>query len=119
MVQLKAQKPELGFTLPAAGHIVGSDNFVIPRFARHRTNAEKLINYYYDPDVMAQVEDWVNYISPVVGSREVLLKSDPDVANNELIFPTATTLDRAHTFRGFTAKEDKTLNAAFTKLIAS
>ena len=60
----------------------------------------------------------MNYITPVAGSREALLKSDPDVANNELIFPTKTTLDQAHTFRGFTAKEDNTLNAAFTKLIA-
>lgn len=117
MVQLKAENPDLGFTLPSVGHIVWSDNLVIPRYARHRTNAEKLINYYYDPDVMAQVEAWVNYISPVVGSREALLKSDPDTANNELIFPSQDTLARARTFRGFTAEEDKALNAAFARLI--
>ena len=117
MVQLQAENPDLGFTLPSTGHIVWSDNFVIPRYARHRTNAEKLINYYYDPNVMARVEDWVNYISPVVGSREALLKSDPAVANNELIFPSPDILARSHPFRGFTAVEDKTLNAAFSKLI--
>ncbi len=94
-----------------------SDNFVIPRFARHRTNAEKLINYYYSPTVMAQVEDWVNYISPVTGSREVLLESDPSIAKNELIFPSDAVLDRARAFRGFTAREDTVLNAAFEKLI--
>ena len=117
MVQLQAQNPDLGFTLPTAGHIVWSDNFVIPRYARHRTNAEKLIDYYYTPSVMARVEDWVNYISPVTGSREVLLKSDPSIAKNELIFPSDAVLARAHTFRGFTAGEDTQLNAAFEKLI--
>lgn len=117
MVQLQAQNPDLGFALPSAGHIVWSDNFVIPRYARHRTNAEKLIDYYYTPTVMAEVEDWVNYISPVTGSREVLLKSDPTIAKNELIFPSDAVLARARTFRGFTANEDKVLNAAFEKLI--
>jgi spermidine/putrescine transport system substrate-binding protein len=117
MVQLQAENPDLGFTLPSAGHIIWSDNFVIPRYARHRTNAETLINFYYDPKVMAQVEDWVNYISPVVGSREALLKSDPAVAKNELIFPSSAILARSHPFRGFTAEEDQTLNAAFNKLI--
>jgi len=119
MVQLQADNPDLGFTLPGAGHIVWSDNFVIPQFARHRTNAERLIDYYYDPAVMAQVEDWVNYISPVAGSREALLKSDPGVAKNPLIFPSDAVLARAHTFRGFTADEDKALNAAFQELTQS
>jgi spermidine/putrescine transport system substrate-binding protein len=119
MVQLQAQNPDLGFTLPSAGHLVWSDNFVIPRYARHRTNAEKLIDFYYDPAVMAKVEDWVNYISPVVGSREALLKSDPSVANNPLIFPSDAVLARARTFRGFTADEDKALNAAFLKVTRS
>jgi spermidine/putrescine transport system substrate-binding protein len=37
-----------------------SDNFVIPNKAKHKKNAETLINYYYSPEVMAQVEDYVN-----------------------------------------------------------
>jgi spermidine/putrescine transport system substrate-binding protein len=119
MVQLEVQYPNLTFVLPSAGHIVWSDNFVIPKYARHRTNAEKLINFYYDPEVMAQVEAWVNYISPVVGSREVLLESDPAIAENELIFPSGETRERSHSFRGFTAEEDETLNAAFSELIES
>ena len=117
MVQLQAENPDLGFALPTAGHIVWSDNFVIPRYARHRTNAERLIDYFYRPTVMAEVEDWVNYISPVNGSREALLKSDPSIAKNELIFPSDAVLARASTFRGFTATEDKVLNADFEKLI--
>jgi spermidine/putrescine transport system substrate-binding protein len=117
MVQLQADHPNLGFTLPSVGHIVWSDNFVIPRYARHRTNAEKLINYYYDPEVMADVESWVNYISPVVGTQKALLESDPETANNELIFPSEQTLGRSHIFRGFTAKEDMELNAAFARLV--
>ena len=35
---------------------------VIPNVAQHRENAHKLINYYYDPKVAAQVTATVQYI---------------------------------------------------------
>jgi spermidine/putrescine transport system substrate-binding protein len=37
--------------------------------------------------VAAKLAAWVNYISPVAGAKEILAESDPDIANNELIFP--------------------------------
>ena len=118
IVQLQADNPNLGYTLPAAGHVIWSDNFVIPIKARHKKNAEKIINYYYAPAAMAAVEDYVNYISPVTGSKEELLKTDPDVANNTLIFPTAAILANAHVFRGLTADEETRYNKAFQQLIS-
>jgi spermidine/putrescine transport system substrate-binding protein len=116
IVQLQADNPDLGYSLPPAGHVVWSDNLVIPIRARHKKNAERLINYFYTPDAMAAVEDYVNYISPVAGSKEVLVTSDPDVANNELIFPTAEILARAHIFRGLTAAEESRYGKAFAQL---
>jgi len=117
VVQLQADNPSLGYTLPATGHMIWSDNFVIPNKAKHKTNAEKLIDYYYDPSVMADVEDYVNYIPPVVGSKAILLKKDPEVAKNQLIFPSAATLDKAHVFRGLTAAEETKYNKSFQNLV--
>jgi spermidine/putrescine transport system substrate-binding protein len=119
IVQLQADNPALGYSLPPAGHVIWSDNFVIPIQARHKQNAERLINYYYSPATMAAVEDYVNYISPVNGSKAALLKSDPDVANNVLIFPTPEVLARAHVFRGLTAAEETKYNQAFQQLVGS
>jgi spermidine/putrescine transport system substrate-binding protein len=119
IVQLQVDNPDLGYSLPAKGHVVWSDNFVIPIKARHKKNAELVINYYYSADAMASVEDYVNYISPVTGSKEVLVKTDPDVANNILIFPTPEVLARAHVFRGLTAQEETKYNKAFQQLIAT
>ena len=65
-----------------------------------------LINYYYDPAVMAQVEASVNYIPPVQGTKEALVKTDPETADNPLIFPSQDVLSRAHVFRGLTAAEE-------------
>jgi spermidine/putrescine transport system substrate-binding protein len=117
VVQLKADNPKLGYVLPETGHMIWSDNFVIPNKAKHKKNAEVLINYYYDPAVMAKVEDYVNYISPVAGAKEVLLKEDPAVAENQLIFPSQATLAKSHVFRGLSAEEETKYNRAFQSLV--
>jgi len=117
VVQLQADNPSLGYALPATGHMLWSDNFVVPNAARHKTNAEKLINYYYDPAVMAKVEDYVNYISPVTGTKQALLSVDPSVADNPLIFPSAQIMARSHVFRGLSQDEETGYNRAFQALI--
>jgi spermidine/putrescine transport system substrate-binding protein len=116
VVQLKADNPSLGYVLPSTGHMIWSDNFVIPNKAQHKKNAELLINYYYDPKVMATVVDYVNYISVVKGAKEILVKSDPTVADNSLIFPSDAVLAKAHVFRGLTEAEETKYNKAFQAL---
>lgn len=117
VVQLKADNPSLGYALPQKGFMVWSDNFVIPNLAKHKKNAETLINYYYDPAVMAQVVDYVNYVSPVKGSKAVLVKTDPAVAANPLIFPSTEVLARSRIFRGLTAAEETRYNRAFQTIV--
>ncbi|MFC7489808.1 MULTISPECIES: ABC transporter substrate-binding protein [unclassified Knoellia] len=116
VASLGLDAPELGLTLPAAGYMLWSDNFVIPAMAKHKTNAEKLINYYYDPAVMGEVEAWVNYISPVAGTKEAVVAIDASLAENELIFPSAQTLSKAKKFRDLSAEEESTFTRQFTDL---
>jgi len=117
IVQLKADNPSLGYALPEKGFMIWSDNLLIPNLAKHKKNAETLINYYYDPKVMAKVVDYVNYVSPVKGTKEILLKTDPAVASNQLILPTADTLTRSHIFRGLTADEETRYNRKFEQIV--
>ena len=117
IVQLKADNPSLGYALPEKGFMIWSDNLLIPNLAKHKKNAETLINYYYDPKVMAKVVDYVNYVSPVKGTKEILLTTDPAVASNQLILPTADTLTRSHIFRGLTADEETRYNRKFEQIV--
>jgi spermidine/putrescine transport system substrate-binding protein len=117
VVQLKADNPNLGYALPAKGYMAWSDNFVIPNMAKHKKNAETVINYYYDPVVMAKVVDYVNYVSPVKGSKALLIKSDPAVASNPLIFPSPEVLARAKIFRGLSAAEETRYNRKFQAIV--
>ena len=119
VVQLQADNPALGYVLPTTGHMLWSDNFVIPNHAKHKKNAEKLINYYYDPKVMATVEDYVNYIAPVKGAKEALAASDPKIAKNPLIFPSADVLATSHVFKGLTEEQETAYNKKFQALIGA
>ena len=71
--------------------MIWTDNMLIPK-GGNVYGASVLMNWYYDPKIAAEVEDYVNYICPVVGADKVLLKTDPAVAKNPLIFPTQAML---------------------------
>src|SRR5699024_6963007 len=56
------------FALPDSGGTLWSDNLMVPIGSPHKKNAETLMDYYYQPEVAAEVAAWVNYISPVQGA---------------------------------------------------
>jgi spermidine/putrescine transport system substrate-binding protein len=95
MVQLQADHPHLKWNLPDSGGMIWTDNMLIPKGGDIFT-ASTCMNYFYEPKVAAEVEDYVNYICPVVGADAVLRKTDPTVAKNTLIFPTQEMLSHAH-----------------------
>jgi spermidine/putrescine transport system substrate-binding protein len=106
-----------GFALPDSGGTLWSDNFLIPSTATNKAGAEALIDYYYRPDVAAQVAAWVNYMCPVNGAQEILARTDPDLAKSEWIFPTEKLLSQAQVFRDFTPQEEMEYTEAFGRVV--
>lgn len=105
------------FAIPEAGGTLWSDNFVIPIGSAKKANAEKLIDYYYQPEVAAEVATWVTYVTPVVGAKEAAVAIDPALADNQLIFPDASTLSTVKIFRSLSPAEEQKYQAAFQKVI--
>lgn len=105
------------FALPEAGGTLWNDNFVIPIGSQKKSAAEELINYYYQPEVAAEVAAWVNYITPVVGAKEAMQAIDPSVADNQLIFPDEKTLANTKVFRTLTGAEESKFGAAFQAVL--
>jgi spermidine/putrescine transport system substrate-binding protein len=95
MVQLQADHPGLKWSLPDTGGMIWTDNMLIPHGGDVFT-ASTYMNFVYDPKIAAEIEDYVNYICPVVGADKVLEHTDPSVAHNVLIFPTQKMLANAH-----------------------
>ncbi len=105
------------FIIPEGGGTLWNDNFLIPIGSPRKANAEALINYYYDPAVAAEVAAWVNYITPVVGAKEAMVEIDPELAENQLIFPDEETLSTVKVFRSLTGAEEQTFGAAFQSVL--
>jgi spermidine/putrescine transport system substrate-binding protein len=89
-VQLQADNPNLEWRMPTEGCMLWSEDMVIPIGAPNPTAAEAFMNFVYEPEVQANIAEYVNYVTPVEGVKEVLAKRDPELANNQLIFPSAS-----------------------------
>ena len=87
-IQAQADNPNIDYVQPEQGCLLWSDNMSIPVGAPNAPAAYAFMDYVYEPKNMAQIVEWVNYISPVEGVRPILEKQDPALADNELIFPT-------------------------------
>jgi spermidine/putrescine transport system substrate-binding protein len=64
------------------------DQMVIPVGAPNTAAALAFMNYAYEPQVAANITDYVQYVTPVNGVRPILEKTDPEVASDPKIFPT-------------------------------
>jgi spermidine/putrescine transport system substrate-binding protein len=112
LVQLQADNPDLQFIYPKEGAMLFTDNMMMPKHAAHPYGAEVLMNYYYEPEVAAKVAAYVNYLTPVEGAQEILLKTDPDIANNPLIFPPDDVRKRLHAYPALSPVDERTMQSA-------
>jgi len=106
-----------GFVVPDTGSTISSDSFVVPMGSAHKKNAEALINYYYDPVNAAELAAYVNYVTPVVGAKEEMLKTDPALAENPLIFPSEEFLSNVFAFRALTGQEEQRFATAWQNVL--
>jgi spermidine/putrescine transport system substrate-binding protein len=97
VVQLTQDNPNLEWQLADSGGMIWTDNMLIPTGGDVFT-ASTFMNFVYDPKIAAQIAAYVNYVSPVKGAKRELVKIDPELGNNSLIFPDAATLEKVKIF---------------------
>jgi spermidine/putrescine transport system substrate-binding protein len=108
------------FVLPESGGTIWSDNMMIPITSRHRRNAERFMDYYYQPAVAAQVAAFVNYVCPVQGAQAEMEKIDPELAKSPYIFPSASFLAKsAKGFRALSPAEDAEYSDLWAKVLGN
>ena len=103
------------FAIPESGGTISGDNFIIPTPVGPdaKLNAEKLINYYYEPAVAAEVAAYVNYVCPVKGAQAEMEKIAPELAASTYIFPDDAMSAKLNVFRSLTPTEETTWAEAF------
>jgi spermidine/putrescine transport system substrate-binding protein len=106
VLQIQLENPDVQFYMPEEGGGFYSDVFLIPAGAAHHRNAERLIDFYYDPVAAAKLAAYVQYLSPVKGAREAMENVDPAQVDNPAIFPSDEDLAQAHTWRVLAPAEE-------------
>ncbi|PRH81011.1 polyamine ABC transporter substrate-binding protein [Streptomyces solincola] len=109
VIQLQADNPHIEFVVPEEGGELWSESLMVPNQARHKANAEALIDHYYRPEVAAELAAWVNYVCPVPAARDILASSGDEetaaLAEDPLIFPDDAMRSRLAVARDITADE--------------
>ena len=119
VIQLSAENDKIKFVVPDAGLMLWSDNMLVPNKAAHKANAEKLIDYYYDPAVADELAAYVNYICPVQGAQEKITDIDPELAENPLIFPNDATLNKTKVFMALDEAQERSYSTKFQQAIGA
>jgi len=114
-----AASEDLQFVVPEEGLAIWSDNMMVPNKATHKTNAEALMNYYYDPVVAATLAAWVWFICPVKGAKEAMEKIDKSLVDNDLIFPSDEFLANTFDFMALDEKTRQTYETEFAQAIGA
>ena len=110
-------KDQWEFAIPESGGTLWSDNLMVPIGSPHKENAEILMNYYYGPEVAAEVAAYVNYICPVEGAQKAMEKIDPSLVDNPYIFPTSDDLAKVQGFRTLQPAEETQFTSDFQKVL--
>lgn len=128
--QLQFDNPDLQFVVPEEGGILWTDNMAIPKGAAHPNDALAMMDFLYQPEVAAQVADYVNYITPVPGAKDLFLQwaeeaEDPEdadyyrtLAESPLVFPTEDMLSRLYSYKVLDEEEERAWNELFQEVVS-
>jgi spermidine/putrescine transport system substrate-binding protein len=109
VVALQADNPQLEFVYPEEGSMLFTDNMMIPAKAAHPYAAETMMNFVYDPQVAAKIAEYVNYIPPVQGVKEIVAKTQPKLASSPLIFPSDAIRKKLHPYPNLKPADERAM----------
>ena len=95
------------------------DTMVIPIGAPNGVAAARWMDYVYDPVNAAKITAYVQYVSPVVGVREELVKLGGDaaaLADSPLLFPDDEVRSRLHVFADLPPELDQEITDRFVTI---
>jgi spermidine/putrescine transport system substrate-binding protein len=96
------------FVVPEEGGTIWTDNFAIPITAENPVDALMCIDFFYRPEIAATLAEYIGYVTPVPGTKEIIAQhaadaeSDEDreylevLAESPLVFPDSASLAKLH-----------------------
>lgn len=120
----------LKFAIPSEGGSIWTDNMVIPRRAQNPVDAMMLMDWYYRPEIAAQLTAAINYITAVPAVRSIVAADAArasgnarhtliEVATSQLVWPTAAEYARLYNYADVSGKLQREYLAVFQPVIAA
>ena len=106
VAQLVLENEDLRFVIPDEGGMRFADVMVWVKGSKAKAQVAAWLDYFYTIDNAAQLEAFIQYISPVAGIQPALAALNPAAAKSELIFPPESVEARLKTFKILNAKEE-------------
>ena len=103
----------LAYFIPKEGSLIWFDNMYIPADAPHVSNAHKFLEYLMQPQVMADVSDYIHYANSNAAATPLL---SADVRNNPAIYPDEQTRKRLFTQKSQDAKDTRAITRVWSKV---
>lgn len=101
----------LAYFIPKEGSLIWFDNMYIPVDAPHVANAHKFLDYLMQPQVMAEVSDYIHYANSNAAATALL---SADVRNNPAIYPDEQTRQRLFPQKSQNAKDTRAITRVWS-----
>jgi spermidine/putrescine transport system substrate-binding protein len=111
------------FAYPEEGSMLFTDNMIILKGATNKYTAELMMDFVYDPKIAGQIENYVYYVSPVKGAKEVLEelnKKEPlDDYYLNLLFPSDELVAKMYSFQFLSDEIEQKMDELYLSLSGS
>ena len=119
VAQITRDNPDVRFAIPESGGTIWSDNFMIPVSSEKPDLASEWINFFYDPVNAALLTSFIQYVSPVQGTADELIKLGGDAAklvDDPLVNPTEAVLATLSIFGTLNEAEEIRFDKRFAEI---
>jgi spermidine/putrescine transport system substrate-binding protein len=115
IAQLMAEDDDIAFVIPKEGSQLNSDNFCIPKGAKHPKNAHAFINFILDAENGKKVTETILYPTPNAAAKALMPES---YRNNPATYPPADLLAKCE-YAKFNPELQPLYEDAFTRIGAA
>ena len=116
--EIEGQKanPNIKFVLPAEGTLLWGDHFVIPSTSVHKSEAEALLNYLLEPEVMAKIANFNYYAVANDGAMPFI---EEEIRSSLIIYPPNDLLINSEIILSISPEAESRFLEAWEKFTAS
>lgn len=107
------QGVELEYVIPNEGAVIWFDMLAIPADAPHPDNAHKFIDFIMQPQIAADISNYVYYANANAASFDLI---DPDVTDDPGIYPIDEAKANLFATRSYSLRFDRLLTRTWTRI---